>query len=94
MSGPEGGASQTVRPDGASCSATGCITCSDEAVAVRVRELLEADLALVEVGGHVEEVSVALVDVGVGDVVLVHAKEAIAVVDRAGGHQGGGHQSP
>ena len=34
--------------------------------------------------GPPEEVSVALVDAGVGDVVLVHAGEAIAVAERAG----------
>jgi hydrogenase expression/formation protein HypC len=57
-----------------------CITCSDEAVTVRVVELLPAGLALVDTGPGVEEVSIALVDAGVGDSVLVHAKEAIAVV--------------
>ncbi|HEY7282153.1 MAG TPA: HypC/HybG/HupF family hydrogenase formation chaperone [Actinomycetota bacterium] len=57
-----------------------CITCSDEAVPVRVTELLDDDLARVDTGVSVEEVSVALVDARVGDVILVHAKEAIAVV--------------
>lgn len=57
-----------------------CITCSDEAVPVRVVELLPGDLARVDTGVSVEEVSVALVDAGPGDTVLVHAKEAIAVV--------------
>jgi hydrogenase expression/formation protein HypC len=57
-----------------------CITCSDEAVRVRVVELLPDALALVDTGVSVEEVSVALVDARVGDTVLVHAKEAIAVV--------------
>jgi hydrogenase maturation factor len=57
-----------------------CITCSDEAVAVRVVELLPDDLAVVDTGVSTEEVSVALVDAGVGDTILVHAKEAIAVV--------------
>jgi hydrogenase expression/formation protein HypC len=57
-----------------------CITCSDEAVAVRVVELLADDLAMVDTGVSTEEVSVALVDAGVGDTILVHAKEAIAVV--------------
>lgn len=58
-----------------------CVTCSDEAVPVRVVELRHGDLALVDTGGSVEEVSVALVDASVGDIVLVHAKEAIAVVE-------------
>jgi hydrogenase expression/formation protein HypC len=44
-----------------------------------VVRLLEDDLAEVDTGGGREEVSVALVDVRVGDTVLVHAKEAIAV---------------
>ncbi len=57
-----------------------CITCSDEAVAVRVVELLPDDLARVDTGSTVEEVSVALVDAAIGDTILVHAKEAIAVV--------------
>jgi hydrogenase maturation factor len=57
-----------------------CITCSDTAVAVRVVTLLPDDLALVDTGGGQEEVSVALVQAAVGDTILVHAKEAIAVV--------------
>jgi hydrogenase maturation factor len=62
-----------------------CITCSDEAVAVRVLQLLGAELALVDTGVSQEEVSVALVDAGEGDTILVHAKEAIAVLQRARG---------
>jgi hydrogenase maturation factor len=62
------------------CYGDVCITCSDEAVAVRVLELLGAGLAMVDTGSSVEEVSVALVEAEVGDTVLVHAKEAIAVV--------------
>jgi hydrogenase expression/formation protein HypC len=56
-----------------------CITCSDTAVAVTVTALLGDGLALVDTGtGPAEEVSIALVDAVVGDVVLVHAGEAIA----------------
>ncbi|MBX6381580.1 MAG: hydrogenase assembly protein HupF [Microbispora sp.] len=66
------------------CSGETCVTCSDEAVAVTVVRLLERDFALVDTGpggGHSREVvSVALVDAGPGDTILVHAKEAIAVV--------------
>lgn len=63
------------------CEGDHCVTCSDEAVAVRVVRLREDDLADVDVGdGRTEEISVALVDVAVGDTVLVHAKEAIGVV--------------
>jgi hydrogenase maturation factor len=58
-----------------------CVTCSDTALPVTVTNLLPGRLALVDTGGGVEEVSVALVDARVGDVVLVHAKEAIAVLD-------------
>lgn len=58
-----------------------CITCSDQAVPVRITELRPDDLALVSTeAGTFEEVSIALVDAKVGDVVLVHAKEAIVVV--------------
>jgi hydrogenase expression/formation protein HypC len=63
------------------CGEDVCITCSDTAVPVTVLELCPGALALVDTGvGAPEEVSVALVDVRVGDVVLVHAGEAIAVV--------------
>jgi hydrogenase expression/formation protein HypC len=63
-----------------------CITCSDQAVAVRVVRLLDDHLAIVdtgageEAGGAEEVVSVALVTAGVGATILVHAREAIAVV--------------
>jgi hydrogenase maturation factor len=64
------------------CYGEVCITCSDEAVEVRVVELLGDGLATVDTGVSLEEVSVALVDACVGDTILVHAKEAIAVVGR------------
>ncbi len=57
-----------------------CITCSDTAVAVTILRLLADDLAIVDTGAGLEEVSVALVTAGVGDTILVHAREAIAVV--------------
>ena len=41
-------------------------------------ELLDHELARVETGSGIEEVSVALVEAGVGDRILVHAGEAIA----------------
>jgi hydrogenase expression/formation protein HypC len=59
---------------------TVCITCSDSAVAVTVVRLLEDELAVVDTGGGEEEVSVALVCAKVGDTILVHASEAIAVL--------------
>jgi hydrogenase expression/formation protein HypC len=68
------------------CHGDVCITCSDEAVQVRVLQLLDADLAMVDTGQGVEQVSVALVEAAVGDTILVHAKEAIA---RLGGGASG-----
>jgi hydrogenase expression/formation protein HypC len=62
------------------CPGDVCITCSDAAVQVTIVRLLDDDLAEVDTGQSVEEVSVALVTASVGDKVLVHAKEAIAVV--------------
>ncbi|MGH3850096.1 MAG: HypC/HybG/HupF family hydrogenase formation chaperone [Pseudonocardiaceae bacterium] len=64
------------------CHGEVCITCSDQAVAVRVIELLPDGLAMVDTGSSREEVSVALVTAEVGDEILVHAKEAIAVLGR------------
>jgi hydrogenase expression/formation protein HypC len=59
-----------------------CITCSDTAVPVTVVRLLDDGLAIVDTGQGEEEVSVALVSAAVGDTILVHAREAIAVVGR------------
>jgi D-sedoheptulose 7-phosphate isomerase len=64
------------------CGSDVCITCSDQAVEVVVLELLGDDLARVDTGSGVEEVSVALVDAVVGDRILVHAGEAIAKAAR------------
>lgn len=71
------------RPAAGECHDDVCITCSDQAVAVTVLRLLPDELAIVDTGSGEEEVSVALVPAAVGDTILVHAKEAIAVV--AGG---------
>lgn len=71
-------------PRGTECHDEVCVTCSDLAVQVRIVRLLADGLAVVDTGSGEEEISVALVDAHVGDDVLVHAKEAIAVVDRAG----------
>jgi hydrogenase expression/formation protein HypC len=63
------------------CHGEVCITCSDTAVEVTVVRLLAGGLAVVDTGqGTEEEVSVALVEARPGDTILVHAKEAIAVV--------------
>jgi len=59
-----------------------CITCSDVAVEVTVLRLLGDGLAIVDTGQGEEEVSVALVTAQPGDKILVHAREAIAVVGR------------
>lgn len=66
----------------AHCAGEVCVTCSDAAAAVTVVSLLGADLALVDTGRTHEEVSVALVPARVGDTIVVHAGEAIAVVGR------------
>jgi hydrogenase expression/formation protein HypC len=62
------------------CAGDTCITCSDTAVQVTVVRLLADQMAVVEGGAGEETVSVALVTAGVGDTILVHASEAIAVI--------------
>ena len=62
------------------CIGDVCITCSDTAVQVRVVQLLDDAMAVVDTGAGEETVSVALVSARVGDSILVHAREAIAVV--------------
>ena len=68
---------------GAACGEEVCLTCSDQALPCTVLEIVDGDLAWVAAGDGREEVSVALVDAAVGDVVLVHAGEAIALVPPA-----------
>ncbi len=70
------------RPEIPECHDEVCITCSDTAVAVTITELLPDDMAIVDTGAGPEEVSIALVTAGVGDTIMVHAREAIAVVPR------------
>jgi hydrogenase expression/formation protein HypC len=78
---------QAVAPTVPECHDEVCITCSDQAVVVTVVRLLDDDLAVVDTGAGqedgagLEEVSVALVAAGIGDTILVHAGEAIAVLD-------------
>jgi hydrogenase expression/formation protein HypC len=67
------------------CPGDVCITCSDTAVQVKVVRLAEDEMAVVDTGAGEETVSVALVSARVGDTILVHAREAIAVV-------GAGHE--
>ena len=70
----------SLRPEEAQCHDDVCITCSDTAVQVRVVELRADAMAIVDTAAGPEEVSVALVTAAVGDTILVHAGEAIAVV--------------
>lgn len=69
------------------CTASGsdgehaCITCGDVAVAVPILEIRDGGLAVVGTEAGPEVVSIALVTAEVGDTVLVHAKEAIAVLE-------------
>ncbi|RCW40382.1 HupF/HypC family protein [Halopolyspora algeriensis] len=67
-------------PAGRACHGDTCVTCSDEAVAVTVVRLLDDGFAVVDTAAGQEEISVALVSARVGDTVLVHASEAIAIV--------------
>jgi hydrogenase expression/formation protein HypC len=62
------------------CLTDVCLTCSDEALPALVVRLMDHGLAVVEIGGVHEQVSVALVEAAAGDTILVHAKEAIAVI--------------
>lgn len=59
-----------------------CVTCSDAAAPGTVVALLDDGLAIVGTPAGQEEVSVALVEAGIGDTVLVHAGEAIAVMPK------------
>lgn len=71
----------TTKAQGFECREDVCITCADDAVTVRVIELLDDNLARVDTGAGIEIVSVALVAAEAGDVILVHAKEAIAKLE-------------
>ena len=67
-------------PEASECEEGVCVTCSDTAVPVTVVRLLADQMAVVDTGAGQETVSVALVTAGVGDTILVHAREAIAMV--------------
>ena len=71
-----------------SCALDGeghCITCSDEALQVRVLYVDdEKGLAQVTLDGAEEEIDISLVEsIATGDVLLVHGGVAIARVDEA-----------
>lgn len=57
-----------------------CLTCSDEAISVRVVQIEpNSGIAQVEVGDQIEEIDVTLIeDVVPGDLLLVHGGVAIA----------------
>jgi hydrogenase maturation factor len=78
----------TPDPGSPECHDAVCVTCSDEAVPVRLLELLPGGLALADTGGAVAEISVALVPAETGATVLVHAGEAIAVIGAPGAERG------
>ena len=73
----------TENQDTTDCREAVCITCSDAAVRAKVTQVLADGLALVDAGAGEEEVSVALVTAREGDVLLIHAKEALAVLEPA-----------
>ena len=65
------------------CTEEVCVTCSDEGRLAEVVRMVDDDSALVLADGHRETVATQLVDtVGPGDLLLVHAGTAIAVVQR------------
>ena len=67
------------------CENDRCLTCSDEAIAVKVLSVNEqTGLALVEVSDQVNEVDITLVeeDIAPGDRLLVHGGVAIANLKR------------
>ena len=76
----QGGTEGLAPPAVPQCHDDVCVTCSDQAVPVTVVRLLADGLAVVDTGSGEEEVSVAFVSAAPGDIVLVHAGEAIAVV--------------
>ena len=70
-----------IHPESCALDAEGhCITCSDEAVQVRVLSIdSDTGVALVELGENTEEVDISLVEEVVpGDMLLVHGGVAIA----------------
>jgi hydrogenase maturation factor len=66
-----------------------CITCSDEAISVRVLLVdREREVARVEVQGKEEEVDIMLIEhVQPGDTLLVHGGVAIACTEEGSGDE-------
>jgi hydrogenase maturation factor len=63
------------------CGTDHCVTCSDEAVPLRVVDVLPGGLALC--GGDVEVMVDLVGEVAAGETLLVHAGVAIAKVEGA-----------
>ncbi len=75
-----------IHPESCELDAEGhCITCSDEALQVRVLSVdCDTGIALVELGENTEEIDVSLVEEVVpGDLLLVHGGVAIATMKMA-----------
>ncbi|MCW9035694.1 MAG: HypC/HybG/HupF family hydrogenase formation chaperone [Rhodospirillales bacterium] len=51
------------------------------AIPAKIVELLEGDMAKVEVDGVRKEVSLAMVDAGLGDYVIIHVGYALSKID-------------
>ncbi len=71
------------------CENGPCLTCSDEAILVKVLSVNQATgLALVEVCDQTEEVDITLVeDVAPGDMLLAHGGVAIASFESHSSHE-------
>jgi hydrogenase expression/formation protein HypE len=69
----------------AECTDQVCITCSDEGREAQVVAIGDHGRADVLAGGQLETVDASLVDARPGDVVLVHAGVALALVDQSQG---------
>ncbi|MDQ2887955.1 MAG: HypC/HybG/HupF family hydrogenase formation chaperone [Chloroflexota bacterium] len=66
-----------------------CITCSDEALSVKVLLVdREMEMARVEVQGKEEEVDITLIEsVQPGDTLLVHGGVAISCIEEGNGNE-------
>ncbi len=71
------------------CENGHCLTCSDEAIPVKVLSVNQATgMALVEVSNQTEEVDITLVeDVAPGDMLLAHGGVAIASFESHSSHE-------
>jgi hydrogenase maturation factor len=57
-----------------------CVCCSDLAKPARVVAHLPGGMAMAEIDGNLEEISLEVCDAAIGDLVLVHANVAIAPI--------------